>query len=462
MIAQGDIMPGPGATSGAAGSQSARAGKASGAESTPTSGAAPAKDESGGEERAAETGTGAFAALMAPQSDAAGAAAEMDTTTYRPPLRGDRAGSPATMSAETDAAPAVLKEQATDGLAATLAGTQPGVAETATAEAASSERHAEAAPTTTRTMSVRTLAEARAAAETPVSETAPALGPHAENGAPGSNAAASTGAAPATTAAPTRPAAVPVEGAAVAAPAAPRAELGPRGAAPEGGAADAAAPPAQDKAQPPAPAQHASFSQTTPVAYGDAAARGAMSGASDIPVLLDGDGAGGSGGAHAATSGRADTPLTVPSHSGPPPLSAPPGGERAAAQISAQIGLAARTGTGGGDRVEIRLDPPELGRVHLSFTVERDGIAALVSADRPEVVDLMRRHGDILQRDLTAAGYRNVTLDFARSETGGEDQRGARPDPDPTPSAPNDRNAEQLAIMAAWRGAPDDRLDIRF
>ncbi|MFV0475103.1 MAG: flagellar hook-length control protein FliK [Pikeienuella sp.] len=143
------------------------------------------------------------------------------------------------------------------------------------------------------------------------------------------------------------------------------------------------------------------------------------------------------------------------------PGSPPQTSERMAAQVSAQIAqTAARAG---GERVEIRLDPPELGRVQLSLSMDRDGVTATISAERPEILDLMRRHGELLQRDLGAAGHRNVTLEFARADTGDGPQTGARPQNQPQGKADAGEPAETVTRFAVnWRARPDDRLDIRL
>ena len=78
-------------------------------------------------------------------------------------------------------------------------------------------------------------------------------------------------------------------------------------------------------------------------------------------------------------------------------------------QIAAAV--AARHNDG---KLEIRLDPPELGRVMIGF--ERDGadiVRAVVTADSPETLDLMRRNADVFQRALEAQGFENLDLQFA-------------------------------------------------
>ena len=78
--------------------------------------------------------------------------------------------------------------------------------------------------------------------------------------------------------------------------------------------------------------------------------------------------------------------------------------------------------------VEIRLDPPELGRVQIHLTPTDGGLQAVVLADRPETGDLLRRHAAELARELGEAGYGEVSLDFA---AGGEAPRDEAPAPPP-------------------------------
>ncbi len=79
--------------------------------------------------------------------------------------------------------------------------------------------------------------------------------------------------------------------------------------------------------------------------------------------------------------------------------------------------LAVAIGRTSDRRVEIRLDPPELGRVQIHLTPLDGGLQAMVLSDRPETNDLLRRHAEMLARELNAAGYDSVSLDFA---AGGE------------------------------------------
>jgi flagellar hook-length control protein FliK len=92
--------------------------------------------------------------------------------------------------------------------------------------------------------------------------------------------------------------------------------------------------------------------------------------------------------------------------------------------------LAAAIDRAAGDKIEIRLDPPELGRVQIELRIEDGRLHAAILTERPEVQDLMRRHADLLIRELEAAGHGRVSLDFA-SGSGERQDQGERP---PQPS----------------------------
>ena len=54
---------------------------------------------------------------------------------------------------------------------------------------------------------------------------------------------------------------------------------------------------------------------------------------------------------------------------------------------------------------QIRLDPPELGRIDIRMEIARDGhMTAQLSADRPETLDALQRDQRALERALQAAG----------------------------------------------------------
>lgn len=143
------------------------------------------------------------------------------------------------------------------------------------------------------------------------------------------------------------------------------------------------------------------------------------------------------------------------------PLAAAPASP-APRQVVAQVAVA--IGEAPDDqRLEIRLDPPELGRVQIHLTRHDGAVQAVVLADRPETQDLLRRHSDLLASELDAAGYEGVSLDFPRPDA--QPERASPPSDDwgQTP-APPATVPEPVAVMLRdeARGSFAGGLDIRL
>ncbi len=111
-----------------------------------------------------------------------------------------------------------------------------------------------------------------------------------------------------------------------------------------------------------------------------------------------------------------------------------------------------------GQRVDIALKPDELGLVRMAMTLTEAGATVVVNADRPETLDLMRRHAGTLADALRALGHGSVSFAFEGNRNG------------PTPSQPNPNAAE--AETPAPTGTPEtgmratrvvsDGLDLRL
>ena len=112
------------------------------------------------------------------------------------------------------------------------------------------------------------------------------------------------------------------------------------------------------------------------------------------------------------------------------------------------------------DRVELMLDPAELGRVRFELTPSADRIQVNVSVERPETLDLLRRNIDSLRAEFRDAGFDAATLSFsqwgkgqdARPETQGpKTHLGAAPldtpaPPDPKPARNSSRHGLDLRL----------------
>ena len=80
----------------------------------------------------------------------------------------------------------------------------------------------------------------------------------------------------------------------------------------------------------------------------------------------------------------------------------------------------------GKNHFEIRLDPPELGRIEVRIDVDRDGhVTSRLIADRSDTLDLLRRDATGLERALQDAGLKTADngLQFSlRDQTMGRQQ----------------------------------------
>lgn len=115
----------------------------------------------------------------------------------------------------------------------------------------------------------------------------------------------------------------------------------------------------------------------------------------------------------ALSTGVTDAPRSEAPRQGPfaPPLAEAP---RPAMRAMAETLNRAPDGM-----VEVTLSPEELGRVRLTLHPGDSGITVSIAAERPETLDLMRRHADLLGSAMRELGYDDVSLDFGAGQPGG-------------------------------------------
>jgi flagellar hook-length control protein FliK len=86
----------------------------------------------------------------------------------------------------------------------------------------------------------------------------------------------------------------------------------------------------------------------------------------------------------------------------------------------------------GKNRFEIRLDPPELGKIHVRLDVDHKGeVTSIITADRSDTFDLLRRDSQALERALQDAGVKTSSngLQFSlRDHTAGRHDQPALAD----------------------------------
>ena len=87
-------------------------------------------------------------------------------------------------------------------------------------------------------------------------------------------------------------------------------------------------------------------------------------------------------------------------------------------------------------------------------------IARSISADRPETLELLRRHADALQRELTNAGFTGANVGFSDRRPGQQPQAGRAVALES--AAPALAAAPVAHGYARPRPGSLDRLDIRL
>lgn len=77
------------------------------------------------------------------------------------------------------------------------------------------------------------------------------------------------------------------------------------------------------------------------------------------------------------------------------------------------VAIARHAATGGGEAMTVRLDPVEFGRIEVTLSFDDSGtIRAVVAAESPAALDLLRRDSADLGRSLAEAGIRSDAQSF--------------------------------------------------
>lgn len=134
----------------------------------------------------------------------------------------------------------------------------------------------------------------------------------------------------------------------------------------------------------------------------------------------------------------------------------------AATQIAHEV---VRRFNGESTRFELRLDPPELGRVEIRLDVSRDHrVTAIVSADSPQTLAELTRNARALEQNLQSAGLelsdQGLSFDLRQNRDGAENsggdmrgRSGARTEPS-VDAAPIPRPVE----LERWQGVRVDMM----
>jgi flagellar hook-length control protein FliK len=133
------------------------------------------------------------------------------------------------------------------------------------------------------------------------------------------------------------------------------------------------------------------------------------------------------------------------------------------------VTIAARASTGS-TRFDIRLDPPELGRIEVQMTLDREGrVKSKMVVEKQETLELLQRDQRNLERTLAQAGLETSEggIEFSLKDQGTDSRQGdgdrqnrtwqaAVEDPDATATLA--ANAATYSRLAAARGGIDIRI----
>lgn len=111
---------------------------------------------------------------------------------------------------------------------------------------------------------------------------------------------------------------------------------------------------------------------------------------------------------------------------------------------------------------EITLNPEELGRVRLSLKSTDNVMAVVIMVERPETLELLRRHIDLFAADLGKLGYDGMSFEFAEQEGDFQDN----PEEEPQHSSsnltdqtqPNNNERQRYRAMSGANAGIDIRL----
>jgi flagellar hook-length control protein FliK len=109
--------------------------------------------------------------------------------------------------------------------------------------------------------------------------------------------------------------------------------------------------------------------------------------------------------------------------------------------------------------VEVALDPPELGRVTLTMTPSDNNMTVIVATDRAEILDMIRRHIDMLRAEFSAQGFSGIDFDLRHLPKGGQ---GHAKDDGSGHSAEKLTEDDVPTVSPMYRDALLGRMDIRI
>lgn len=133
--------------------------------------------------------------------------------------------------------------------------------------------------------------------------------------------------------------------------------------------------------------------------------------------------------------------------------SAPPASPTAAQAVDVARQIEAAISRSRDGALEIALSPEELGRLRLTLSEGQNGYSLQVVTDRPDTLDLLRRHIDVLAAELRDLGYGTLDLSFQQQGQG---------DAHTPYGGQGAENADAAPQIVTLRPRSDGQLDMRM
>ncbi len=125
-----------------------------------------------------------------------------------------------------------------------------------------------------------------------------------------------------------------------------------------------------------------------------------------------------------------------------------------ASQMANAINVRSHAGT-----IEVALNPEELGRVSIVLNGRDDGLYMTITAERPETLDMMRRHLSVLETEFQNFGLGGLSIDLGTSADAQSDEPDSNEDTQFL--APQSEHPPEAGPTPS-RASPDGRIDIRL
>ena len=115
------------------------------------------------------------------------------------------------------------------------------------------------------------------------------------------------------------------------------------------------------------------------------------------------------------------------------------------------------------NKVEIALNPEELGRVRMVLTTAETGVSVSITAERPETLDMMRRHIELLTEEFRKLGYEDIGFEFSGGDAPGIfGKDGTETQPESNSEMNNYRESPEPGPVTMIRNTQSRGLDLRL